>query len=487
MRTRFAPSPTGMLHIGGLRTALFAYLVARQTKGSFLLRIEDTDQERSVEGAIENILRTLHWAGIPPDEGVLLEQGTVTQKGSKGPYIQSERLALYRKYADELLASGKAYPCFCSTERLDRMRKDQQAHKQAPMYDRKCLGLSKEVAASRIAAGEKYVIRMEIPRSSAVTFTDDIRGFVSFEGETIDDQVLLKSDGFPTYHLAHVVDDHLMDIDMVIRGEEWLSSLPKHLLLFEYLGWKAPRYAHVPLLLNADRSKLSKRQGDVAAEDYQAKGYLPEALLNFLALLGWNPGTEQELFSLSELIDAFSIERISKAGAIFDHEKLDWIQGQWIRKFTPEEFLQRIHPYLQKDLPVACKDPGILAKAILIQERLVLLPEAPETLRFFYEEPTVTMELLANPKQKLTSELVKEILPQLHALLEGIDIKDWNRTMLEEKLRGLVEAKGYKLGQVLWPLRAALTGKPYSPGAFEVAEALGKEKTLQRIDRSIQI
>ncbi len=482
MRTRFAPSPTGMLHIGGLRTALFAYLVAKQTKGSFLLRIEDTDQERSVEGAIENILRTLHWAGIPPDEGVLLENGVVVQKGSKGPYIQSERLGLYKKYADELLASGKAYPCFCTSDRLDRMRKDQQAHKQAPMYDRKCLGLSKEAVASRIAAGEKYVIRMEIPRSSAVTFTDDIRGFVSFEGETIDDQVLLKSDGFPTYHLAHVVDDHFMDIDIVIRGEEWLSSLPKHLLLFEYLGWKAPRYAHVPLLLNADRSKLSKRQGDVAAEDYQTKGYLPEALLNFLTLLGWNPGTEQEMFSLAELIDAFSIERVSKAGAIFDHEKLDWIQGQWIRKLTPEEFLGRIHPYLQKDLPAASVDPGILTKAILIQERLILLPEAPETLRFFYEEPTVTMELLANPKQKLTPELVKEILPQLRSLLEGIDAKDWNRTTLEAQLRSLVETKGYKLGQVLWPLRAALTGRPYSPGAFEVAEALGKEKTLQRID-----
>ncbi|MBM3228003.1 glutamate--tRNA ligase [Candidatus Peribacteria bacterium] len=474
-----------MLHIGGLRTALFAYLLAKQTKGSFLLRIEDTDQERSVEGAIENILRTLHWAGLPPDEGVLLEKGSVVQRGSKGPYIQSERLDLYRKYADELLASGKAYPCFCTSDRLDRMRKDQQAHKQAPMYDRKCLGIPKEESAKRIAAGEKYVIRLEVPRSSTVTFTDDIRGFVSFEGSTIDDQVLLKSDGFPTYHLAHVVDDHLMDIDIVIRGEEWLSSLPKHLLLFEYLGWKAPRYAHVPLLLNADRSKLSKRQGDVAAEDYKAKGYLPEALLNFLVLLGWNPGTEQELFSLPELIDAFSIERVSKAGAIFDHEKLDWIQGQWIRKCAPEKFLERILPYLKKDLPVASKDPEILAKALLIQERLVLLPEAPETLRFFYEEPTVTMELLANPKQKLTPELVEEILPQLRSILESVDAKEWNRATLEVRLRGLVETKGYKLGQVLWPLRAALTGKPYSPGAYEVAEALGRGKTLQRIENCI--
>lgn len=481
MRTRFPPSPTGFLHVGGLRTALFCYLIAKQTKGSFFLRIEDTDRERLVEGAIENILRTLHWAGLDPDEGVMKKNGVVTQQGEYGPYIQSERLSLYQKYAKQLLDAGKAYPCFCSSERLDQMRKEQQAAKQAPMYDRKCLGISKDEAACRITAREKHVIRMEIPRSTTVTFTDDIRGELSFEGKTIDDQVLLKSDSFPTYHLAHVVDDHLMDTDIVIRGEEWLSSLPKHLLLFEYLGWKPPRYAHVPLLLNPDRSKLSKRQGDVAAEDYQKKGYLPEALLNFLALLGWNPGTEEEIFSLQELIDRFSIERVQKAGAVFDHEKLDWLQGQWMRKLTPEEFTARLKPFLEKDLPAALRDPKLITRATLIQDRLTLLSEGSEMLRFFYEEPEVTMELLANPKQKLTPELVKEILPQIRTVLDGIAPADWNRAILEERLRTLMEAKGYKLGQVLWPLRSALTGKPYSPGAFEVTETLGKETTVQRL------
>ncbi|MEK7563148.1 MAG: glutamate--tRNA ligase [Patescibacteria group bacterium] len=481
MRTRFPPSPTGFLHVGGLRTALFCYLVAKQTKGSFLLRIEDTDRERLVEGAIENILRTLHWAGLDPNEGVMMKNGVVMQEGSRGPYIQSERLPLYQKYAAQLLDAGKAYPCFCTPDRLDQMRKEQQEAKQAPMYDRKCLKMPKEESLRRIAAGEKHVIRMEIPRSTTVTFNDDIRGNLSFEGKTIDDQVLLKSDGYPTYHLAHVVDDHLMDTDIVIRGEEWLSSLPKHLLLFEYLGGKPPRYAHVPLLLNPDRSKLSKRQGDVAAEDYKEKGYLPEALLNFLALLGWNPGTEQEIFSLNDLIDKFSLERVQKAGAVFDHEKLDWLQGQWIRKLTPEEFVNRLKPFLEKHLAAALRDPELTARATLIQDRLTLLSEGPEMLKFFYEEPEVTMELLANPKQKLTPELVKEIVPQLQTTLEVIDTKDWNRSIIEEKLRSLMEAKGYKLGQILWPLRAALTGKPYSPGAFEVAEALGKEKTLQRL------
>lgn len=481
MRTRFPPSPTGFLHVGGLRTALFCYLVAKQTKGTFVVRIEDTDRGRLVPGAMENILRTLHWAGLDPDEGVMMKNGMVIQKGAYGPYIQSERLSIYRRYAQQLLDVGRAYPCFCTPERLDQMRKQQQTAKQAPMYDRKCLEISKEESARRIAAGENHVVRMEIPRSTTVTFKDDIRGELSFEGKTIDDQVLLKSDGFPTYHLAHVVDDHLMDTDLVIRGEEWLSSLPKHLLLFEYLGWKPPRYAHVPLLLNTDRSKLSKRQGDVAAEEYKEKGYLPEALLNFLALLGWNPGTEQEIFTLTELIDRFSIERIQKAGAVFDREKLDWLQGQWIRRLTPEEFVHRLKPFLEQHLAPALKDPDLTTRAALIQDRLTLLSEGPDMLRFFYEEPTVTMELLANTKQKLTPTLVQEILPQLYATLETILEEAWNRSTIEEKLRALMESKGYKLGQILWPLRAALTGRPYSPGAFEVAEALGKEKTLQRL------
>jgi nondiscriminating glutamyl-tRNA synthetase len=481
MRTRFSPSPTGFLHVGSLRTALFSYLVAKQSDGKLLLRIEDTDQERSVPGAVENILRTLHWAGLDPDEGVMWRKSAVTQEGNKGPYIQSERLRLYQRYSEELLQKEKAYPCFCTPQRLEEMRAAQQAAKQAPMYDRRCLGIAREEAARRITAGEKHVIRMEIPRSTTITFTDDIRGDLSFAGNTIDDQVLLKSDGFPTYHLAHVVDDHLMDIDIVIRGEEWLSSLPKHLLLFEYLGWKPPRYAHVPLLLNPDRSKLSKRQGDVAVEEYITKGYLPEAMLNFLALLGWNPGTTDELFSLRDLTKRFSLDRVQKAGAVFDLQKLQWLQGQWIRRMTSEEFAKRIHPFLHEHLHAAAVDPDLSAKAALVQDRLTLLSEAPEILRFLYEEPRVTMELLANPKQKLTEKLVATILPQIITALETVPADSWTEENVQGALKLVMDPGGYKQGQVLWPLRAALTGKPYSPGAYEVAVALGKEKALKRL------
>ena len=286
MRTRFPPSPTGMLHVGSLRPALYSYLVAKQTDGKFLLRIEDTDQSREVPGAVEAILRGLHWAGIDPDEGVVLIDGLPGEQGALGPYHQSNRLPLYRKYVDQLFAGGHAYHCFCTPQRLEEMRNLQAAKHQAPMYDRHCLKLSKDEVKTKLDAGEKHVIRMRIPDNETITFNDDIRGELSFKSHTIDDQVLLKSDGFPTYHLAHVVDDHLMEIDLVTRGEEWLSSLPKHLLLFRYLGWTPPRYGHVPLLLNKDKTKLSKRQGSAAVEEYILKGYLPEALLNFLALLG---------------------------------------------------------------------------------------------------------------------------------------------------------------------------------------------------------
>ncbi|MBI2117924.1 glutamate--tRNA ligase, partial [Candidatus Peregrinibacteria bacterium] len=348
MRTRFAPSPTGSLHVGGLRTALYAWLLARKNKGQFLLRIEDTDQERSVPGAIESILRCLEWAGITTDEGVFRERDVVAQKGLHGPYIQSERKEIYREHVNFLLAQGHAYHCFCSKERLESMRKMQEEKHQATMYDRRCISIPKEEAEHRAAAGEPHVLRMKIPDGSAITVDDAIRGPLRFERHTIDDQVLLKSDGLPTYHLAHIIDDHLMQIDLVLRGEEWLSSLPKHILLFEFFGWPPPQYAHVSLLLNKDRTKLSKRQNAVSVEEYIQKGYLPQALLNFLALLGWNPGTsraphdgtghspgvsraspsgtghrpgpEKEIFSIDELIVAFSLDRAQKAGAIFDTE-----------------------------------------------------------------------------------------------------------------------------------------------------------------------
>ena len=450
------------------------------------MRIEDTDQARSVPGAVENFLHSLAWAGVHPDEGVMLDSsGEVIQKGNHGPYFQSQRLDLYKKFADQLLQSGHAYRCFCTPERLTEMRKKQEERKQAPMYDRHCVNLTEAEVAAKMKEGIPHVIRMKVPHERTITFADDIRGEMRFQGHTVDDQVLLKSDGFPTYHLAHVVDDHLMECDIVIRGEEWLSSLPKHILLFEWLGWAPPRYAHVPLLLGKDRKKLSKRDGDVAVEEYIRKGYLPEAMVNFLALLGWNPGTTQEIFSMEELIEQFNMERVQKAGAIFDLEKLDWLQGQWMRKFPLKEFANRILPLVTERLPAAAKDKEFAKKASLIQERITFFHEAPEMLKFFYEEPHVSVELLANEKQKITKEQLPEIFTALEKILTEVSEKEWT----VDGLKTAVQANlgSFKQGQLLWPLRAALTGLSYSPGAFEVAEALEKEKTMQRLATAMKI
>lgn len=447
------------------------------------MRIEDTDRERLVPGAVENMLRGLAWAGIVPDEGVMLDpNGEVIQRGNHGPYFQSERLDLYKKYADELLAKEKAYCCFCTPERLAEMRKEQEARKQAPMYDRRCSNLSKEETDAKLKAGERHVIRMKVPHERTITFHDDIRGEMRFQGHTMDDQVLLKSDGFPTYHLAHVVDDHLMETDLVIRGEEWLSSLPKHLLLFEWLGWTPPRYAHVPLLLSKDRKKLSKRDGDVAVDEYVQKGYLPEVMVNFLALLGWNPGTTQEIFSMEELVEQFSLDRVQKAGAIFDLEKLDWLQGQWMRKIDQKEFAARILTGVAEKFPAAESDADFMRKAALIQERIAFFHEAPEMLKFFYEEPHPSIELLANEKQKITRTQLPEILQALEKILGALPEKQWTVDGLKTAVQS--NLGNFKQGQLLWPLRAALTGLPYSPGAFEVAEALGKEKTMERLQKA---
>lgn len=482
MRTRFPPSPTGLLHVGALRTALFAWLVARKTKGTFVLRIEDTDRAREMAGATENIVKTLTAVGLKPDEGVMLDaNGEICEHGSHGPYHQSKRLDLYRKYADELLAAGHAYPCFCTAERLDAMRKDQEKRRQAPMYDRTCCDLPKEDAKRRIESGEKHVVRLKVPRDETIPYDDLIYGSLSFKGHTVDDQVLLKSDGFPTYHLAHVVDDHLMEIDLVNRGEEWLSSLPKHLILFKMLGWTPPQYAHMPLILNPDRTKLSKRKNSVAVADYLAKGYLPEALLNFLALLGWNPGTEQELFSLSELVESFSLERVQKAGAVFDLQKLDWLQGQWMRKIPPHEFAERIKSLVVERFPAAAIDPQFAERAALIQERITFFPEAPDMLSYFYETPNVSLDLIANPKQKITKDDVPKILKIVTDALSTISDVDWSQTAITSALEAAITASGLKKGQILWPLRAVLTGREYSAGAYEVAALLGKDETMKRL------
>lgn len=485
MRTRFAPSPTGSLHVGGLRTALYSFLIAKQTGGKFLLRIEDTDQAREVVGAVDVILKGLHWGGVDPEEGVMLKNGVLTQEGAHGPYRQSERLALYRENVEKLLADGNAYYAFDTPEELEQMRNDeQQRGNPAPAYNarirvrmKNSLTLTPEEVQAKLDAGEKYVIRMKVDPTQSVTFTDDIRGDVTFDGKTIDDTVILKGDGFPTYHLAHVVDDHFMEIDLVIRGEEWLPSLPKHLLLFQFFGWKPPRYAHVPLLLNKDKTKLSKRQNSVSVEEYMDKGYLPEAMINFLAMLGWNSGTTQELFTMDELIKDFSIERVQKSGAIFDLEKLDWLQGQWIRKLSTQEFIERIKPLV----PQAETDAHFAHKATLIQERITFFKEAPEMLGYFYEAPKVSTELMASKKQKVTEEDLPTLLQTLAEILNAIPENEWKADRMLADVKTVVTEKNLKLGQLLWPLRALLTGREFSPGAVEVAEVLGKQETMKRL------
>lgn len=483
MRTRFAPSPTGYLHIGGLRTALFSYLLAKKNGGTFFLRIEDTDRERHVEDATKHLTKMLAWAGIPPEEGVLIENDHIVQKGKYGPYIQSERLPIYQKYASQLIEEGHAYRCFCTKERLDVMRKSQEERHLPPMYDRECVSIPKEEAAER-AKNEPHVVRMRVPRGEKIEFRDLIRGKVEFASNTLDDQVLLKSDGFPTYHLAHVVDDHLMETTHVVRGEEWLPSLPKHLLLFRMFGWQAPEYAHVPLLMNPGGGKLSKRQGDVSVESFIEKGYLKEAILNFIALLGWNPGTTQDLFSLPELIETFSIERVQKSGAIFDTTKLDWLQGQWMRKMPLEEFAERIRPIVGAKFKEAMSDGRFTEKAQLIQERITFFPESPEMMGYFYEEPTVTVELLASEKQKVKKEDLPKVLELLTNTLSAIAEKDWSHEGIMHALEPVIATSGFKKGQILWPLRAALTGREYSPGAYEVAAMLGKELTKERLTKA---
>ncbi len=483
--TRFAPSPTGFVHVGSLRTALYSYLLARKLGGRFLLRIEDTDRTRLVEGAVESLLKTLAWSGMDYDEGPI-------KGGPHAPYVQSERFELYKKAADELLAKGAAYFCFCTSERLDEMRTQQQARKLAPKYDRACLKLPKVEVDRLVAAGTPYVVRLKIPDDRSVMWDDVVRDRVSFESSTIDDQVLMKSDGFPTYHLANVVDDHDMQVTHVIRGEEWLSSTPKHVLLYEAFGWTLPTFAHLPLLLNKDKSKLSKRQGDVAVEDYKNKGYLPEALVNFVALLGWHPGGDstQEIFSMDELIANFTLEKVHKAGAVFDVEKLDWINWQWRRRnfdAMPGELTEKLLVLAKEYIPSEWFADEVFLKRCLktVEEKVIKEPkEVPTDIGFYFKElSAINMEVLLNPKMKVDVEMVKRVFEKT---LEVIDTLDFTSDeTLKTGLVALVTELGLKNGQVFWPLRVALTNEQFSPGVFEVMWALGKERAKVRISKAL--
>ncbi len=484
IKTRYAPSPTGYSHVGGIRTALTSYLIAKKAGGNFILRIEDTDQKRLIEGAIESILSSLYWVGIIPDEGLVLDNNNVAQKGENGPYIQSQRLDIYKKYADEIVEKGHAYHCFCTAERLEELRVYQQKNKLPTGYDGHCRDLDPEEVKKRLSAGESSVIRMKMPREGETIFTDLIRGEVRFKNELIDDQVLMKTDGFPTYHLAVVVDDHLMGITHAVRAEEWLPSTPKQLQLFKCFGWEAPAYAHVPQLVNKDRTKLSKRQGDVAVEDYIKKGYLPEAVLNFIALLGWNPGTEQEIFTMDQLIKEFDVEKIGKSGAYFNLEKLNWYNQQYIKKLTNEELAERAKQWLD-EVGLDKVDKNLLVKAVgLEKERIVTLAELPAAIKFVLELPNYEGNLLV--WKKSSADEVKKILPEVAEFLQTIDVNDWNKDTLQAKVGEWIKTKGYQNGSVLWPMRVALSGQDKSPGPFEIAEVLGRAETIKRIQTAIQ-
>ncbi len=498
IRTRFAPSPTGYLHVGGLRTALYSYLLAKQNKGQFLLRIEDTDRERFVADGTSNILKSLYWANIIPDEGVQLEtdfepnESQVMQAGDAGPYIQSERLEIYQEHIKPLIEAGNAYYCFCTTERLEALREEQQKNKLPTAYDRLCLKLSPEEIQKQIAAGEKHVVRLKMPKEGQTVFNDLIRGEISFENKLIDDQVLIKSDGFPTYHFAVVVDDHLMKITHVVRGEEWISSTPKHLQLYKYFGWEAPQFGHLPLLLNADKSKLSKRQGDVAVADYEKKGYLPEALINFVAFLGWNPGTEKELFTLQELVAEFSLEKVSKAGAVFNLDKLDWYNREYLKRIPNDELVARALPFLieagliKSEAGTADLQKPWLAEVLALEkERVTTLAEFPAALKFVFELPVYAPELLV--WKKSSKEEALTVLSELETLLQQLPESKWSRELIESAVMEWTVQKEYQKGAVLSPLRVALSGQQNSPGPFEIAAVLGKSESLHRLKHALGV
>ncbi len=501
IRVRFAPSPTGFVHIGSLRTALFTFLFARHNRGTNILRIEDTDQNRYVEGALENMLKVFKEMGITFDEGYYLDdENRVKEKGDFGPYLQSKRLDLYQKYAKQLVEQGSAYYCFCSEERLDEVRKEQVALKKPPMYDRHCRNLSPEEIESKLkefqSAGKNAVIRQAIPPDGQTIIQDLIYGEVSYDNKILDDQVILKSDGFPTYHLAVVIDDHHMEISHVIRGEEWIPSTPKHLILYKAFGWQPPSFAHLPLILNPDKSKLSKRQGDVAVEDFLTKGYLKETLLNFVVFLGWNPKTEKELFTLDELVSEFELKNVNKSGAVFDINKLDWINGLYIRQLEIGDLTGRLIPYWQADPVIGSSNifnsslidaPQNYLKSIasLERERLKKLSEIGERTRYFFTEPEYVGSLLVWKKSDAAD--AKSKLSELNNLFSSLE--DFSQSNLETSIKDFIASKSFDNGSVLWPLRVALTGMEKSPGPFEVAATLalgpGKQEILARIQKAI--
>ena len=475
VRTRFAPSPTGYMHIGNLRTALFEYLIAKHEGGDFILRIEDTDQGRLVEGATDIIYDTLRTVGLKHDEGP--DVG-----GDHGPYVQSERLPMYKAYAEQLVELGGAHYCFCSEEEIERQRKEADSLGISFKYDDPCKHISLEEAKARVAAGEPYVIRQTINNVGETYFDDEVYGRIEFDTDVLDESVLIKSDGFPTYNFANIIDDHQMEITHVVRGNEYLSSTPKYNLIYEAYGWDIPTYVHVPPVMKDEHHKLSKRNGDASFQDLVAKGYLPEAILNYIALLGWSPETEQEIYTLDELIKVFNISRISKSPAIFDIDKLTWMNGVYLRNMDLDQYYDLVKPYLEEAIH---SEVDLRSVAKILQPRVDTLAQIKESVDFIDELPEYDCTMYIHKKMKTTLEISLRSINAAREALAALD--DWSEEeTIHDLLLSLPKQLEMKNGQVLWPVRTAITGKQFTPGgAIEIAHILGKEETLKRIDRGI--
>ena len=477
VRTRFAPSPTGYMHIGNLRTALYTYLIAKKNGGDFILRIEDTDQERYVDGAVDVIYKTLKQAGLVWDEGPDIG-------GPVGPYIQSKRMGMFKQYAEQLVESGHAYYCFCDKERLEELHKIQEASNISPMYDRHCRNLSKEEIQKNLDAGKPYVIRQKMPLEGTTTFHDEVYGDITIENSVLDDQILLKTDGMPTYNFANVVDDHLMGITHVVRGNEYLSSTPKYNLLYEAFGWDIPKYIHCSPVMKDSTHKLSKRNGDASFEDLIAKGYLTEAVINFIALLGWAPKDEQEIYTLKELAEVFDVSGISKSPAIFDSKKLRAINAEYIRKLSLDEFLEYVTPYIRQT--VKREDIDLRTLASVLQPRCEVFTDIPEQVDFIDKLPDYDIQMYCHKKMKTNLENSLEALKQSLPVLE--ELTDWSSEGIHKALFDLIAKLEVKNGRILWPIRVAVSGKQFTPGgAVEICEILGKEESILRVKKGIEL
>lgn len=478
IRSRYAPSPTGKMHVGNLRTALYEYLIAKHEGGDFILRIEDTDQERFVEGAVDIINRTLKQVGIEHDEGPDKDKGY-------GPYVQSERVktGIYLKYAKELIEKGEAYYCFCSKERLDSLKTEIVEGKEISIYDKHCLSLSKEEIEQNLKEGKPYVIRQNNPQEGTTTFHDILYGDITVENKELDDMILIKSDGYPTYNFANVVDDHTMEITHVVRGNEYLSSAPKYDRLYNAFGWKIPTYVHLPLITNEEHKKLAKRSGSSSFEDLVEQGFLPEAIVNFIALLGWSPEDNNEIFSLQELIEKFDYRRINKSPAVFDLVKLRWMNGEYIKKMDDKRYLQMALPVVNE---VITKDLNKEKIAMMCKTRIEVFPDIKDHIEFFETLPEYDVSMYEHKKMKSTLESSLEVLKETLPMLEAFD--DYTNDSLYALLSGYVEGKQVKTGFVMWPIRTALSGKEMTPaGATEILEVLGKEESLNRIRKGIAL